>query len=722
MFRSIQTAFAALAGACTLTVIAALLLYALASGVRSQALVEERIRALIDGMVEQRVTALAQAQVNRIQAQLQAPLQIATSLARVHTLTALTGDDGMPMANLRREELINLARQTLIENPNLTSTYIAWEPNGVDANDLMYRGDEPGMLDGRFASWIYRDGSGQMKIDRLSDIEDTRLLDTGIRAGEYYLCPREQLKPCVGDPAPYDMNGQTYLLSSFNAPILVDGKFHGIVGADISVDFIQQLLSNANAQLYGGVGEIALISNNGRLAAYSTDKSLIGKPAAQILDAEEQVLVQRLPAGQSHYQIDQAGGHVALFLPFSFEGTDARWVLMLQLPIAEVMKDLDQLMAALGAESRSSLTTMLIIGVLIAVAGLLAIWLISRRITRPLRDIVVMLDNIVQGEGDLTQRLHIDSRNELGQIATGFNTFLTRLQGMISEVVGSVQKVSDASEHTADIAIRTDKGVQTQLAEIELVATAVHEMTATAQDVARNATQAAEAASHADRAANQGRHIVQDTGATITELAGEIGRAVDVVQTLARDSENIDAILVTIRSIAEQTNLLALNAAIEAARAGEQGRGFAVVADEVRNLAQKTQQATGEIQQMIQQLQNGTRDVVQVMEQSQSRTQRSVEQADAAAEALQAITQAVSLINDMNNQIASAAEEQSAVAEDINRNVTNIGQVAQDVAGGAEEASPGERRPDASGRAAAPADQSVQGLMQTLRRPRLKQG
>ncbi len=718
MFRSIQTAFAALAGACTLTVIAALLLYALASGVRSQALVEERTRALIDGMVEQRVTALAQAQVNRIQAQLQAPLQIATSLARVHTLTALTGDDGMPMANLRREELINLARQTLIENANLTSTYIAWEPNGVDANDLMYRGDEPGMLDGRFASWIYRDGSGQMKIDRLSDIEDTRLLDTGIRAGEYYLCPREQLKPCVGDPAPYDMNGQTYLLSSFNAPILVDGKFHGIVGADISVDFTQQLLSNANAQLYGGVGEIALISNNGRLAAYSTDKSLIGKPAAQILDAEEQVLVQRLPAGQSHYQIDQAGGHVALFLPFSFEGTDARWVLMLQLPIAEVMKDLDQLMAALGAESRSSLTTMLIIGVLIAVAGLLAIWLISRRITRPLRDMVVMLDNIGQGEGDLTQRLHIDSRNELGQIATGFNTFLTRLQGMISGVVGSVQKVSDASEHTADIAIRTDKGVQTQLAEIELVATAVHEMTATAQDVARNATQAAEAASHADRAANQGRHIVQDTGATITELAGEIGRAVDVVQTLARDSENIDAILVTIRSIAEQTNLLALNAAIEAARAGEQGRGFAVVADEVRNLAQKTQQATGEIQQMIQQLQNGTRDVVQVMEQSQSRTQRSVEQADAAAEALQAITQAVSLINDMNNQIASAAEEQSAVAEDINRNVTNIGQVAQDVAGGAEEAS----QASAGLTAAAPADQSVQGLTQTLRRPRLKPG
>ncbi|MGE6793505.1 methyl-accepting chemotaxis protein [Pseudomonas guineae] len=258
---------------------------------------------------------------------------------------------------------------------------------------------------------------------------------------------------------------------------------------------------------------------------------------------------------------------------------------------------------------------------------------------------------------------------------------------MISQVVSSVQKVSDSSEHTADIAIRTNQGVQKQMAEIELVATAVHEMTATAQDVARNATHAAEAANHADRAANQGKQTVQNTANSIAALAQEIGRAVTVVQTLAKDSENINAILVAIRGIAEQTNLLALNAAIEAARAGEQGRGFAVVADEVRNLAQKTQQATEEIQTMIQQLQQGTRDVVKVMEDSQSKTEISVKQASQAAEALESITQAVSVINDMNTQIASAAEEQSAVAEDINRNVTNIGQVANEVAGGADEAS-----------------------------------
>jgi methyl-accepting chemotaxis protein len=180
---------------------------------------------------------------------------------------------------------------------------------------------------------------------------------------------------------------------------------------------------------------------------------------------------------------------------------------------------------------------------------------------------------------------------------------------------------------------------------------------------------------------------VQSTSSAIAALASEIGRAVGVVQSLAKDSENINAILVAIRGIAEQTNLLALNAAIEAARAGEQGRGFAVVADEVRNLAQKTQQATEEIQSMIQQLQHGTREVVKVMEQSQVKTDDSVAHANQAADSLEAITQAVSVINDMNTQIASAAEQQSAVAEDINRNVTNIGQVANEVAGGADEAS-----------------------------------
>jgi len=680
MFRSIQTSFAALAGACTLAIIAALLLYAMVSGMRTQELVEERTRGLIEGMAEQRVTALAQWQVSRIQAQLQEPLQIAIGLARVNALPGMTDDQGMPMANLTREELINLARETLLQNPALNSTFIAWEPNGVDANDVMYRGDAPGMLNGRFASWLYRDNGGSVVLDRLTDIEDTTLLETGVRAGEYYLCPREHLKSCVGDPAPYEMNGEKALLSSFSAPIIIDGKFQGIVGADIRVDFIQQLLGGVNDQLYGGVGKIALISGNGHLAAYSHDAALLGKPAAQILAPEALKSIERLPVGQVHYQVDETRGLIEVLLPFSFTDTDARWVLMLELPLAVVMQDLEQLITALAQENHSSLAAMLLIGLLIAMIGLAALWLISRRITRPLRDMVAMLDDIGQGEGDLTQRLNIDSRNELGQIAAGFNAFLARLQGMIGEVVGSVQQVSDASEHTADIAIRTDKGVQTQLAEIEQVATAVHQMTATAQDVARNASQAAEAANNADRAANQGRHIVQDTGSTITELAGEIGRAVDVVQALARDSENIDAILVTIRSIAEQTNLLALNAAIEAARAGEHGRGFAVVADEVRKLAERTTGATKEIGGTIESMQSETKNAVTSMKEGENEVELGTKEASKSGDALKDILKQVNTVTTEINQIAVASEEQTATTNEIATNIQQISGVMQDTA------------------------------------------
>lgn len=542
-------------------------------------------------------------------------------------------------------------------------------------------------VDGRFIPWWYRNADGSLGLDKLADVADQKMLSTGVRASEYYLCSKESKKPCAIDPAPYKVGNAMVMLASFIEPIMIDGAFQGIVGADLSVNFIQDMLTSADQKLYNGAGELALISSNGRLVASTKDPSKLGEKASDLLDGNELANLNQLKVGEVRYDIDHEHGHIELFLPFNIGQTDARWTLMMQLPLSAVMAELQTLQSDLDTQRKTDIFGMTMVGLLIAGIGLLVIWLVGHGIARPLKQMVAMLNDIAQGEGDLTRRLTSDRADELGAIATGFNTFLIKLQGMITQVVSSVQKVSDSSEHTADIAIRTNQGVHKQMVEIDQVATAVHEMTATAQDVARNATQAAQAANHADQAASQGMRIVRDTSSSIGALAQEIGKAVGVVQTLAKDSENINAILTAIRGIAEQTNLLALNAAIEAARAGEQGRGFAVVADEVRNLAQKTQKATEEIQAMIQQLQQGTREVVRVMEDSQNRTDESVQHAAKAAEALETITQAVSVINDMNTQIASAAEEQSAVAEDINRNVINIGQVANEVAGGADESS-----------------------------------
>ncbi|GGU63821.1 chemotaxis transducer [Pseudomonas laurentiana] len=689
-FKSIQFSVAALAGAIVLSIVAALVLYAVFSGARTQALVQSRTQQQFETVIEQRLTALARNQVSQIQRGLEAPLLIARNLATSNAMLGMKDAAGKPLLNIEREQLIAMVKQTVANNPLILGSYLGWEPNALDHDDARFVGTSIIGIDsasGRFLPWWFRNEDGSLGLDKLADVNDQTLLATGVRASEYYLCSKDSKKACVIDPAPYKVGDKVIMLASFIEPIMVNGQFQGIAGADLSVNFIQDMLKTADGQLYNGTGELALVSGNGRLVAYTKDENKFGEKASDVLGANEVKVLNSLSDDNLRYEMDRSTGQIELFLPFRIGNTDARWTLMLQLPISAVMADLNTLQSDLSEQRATDITGMTLVGLAIAALGLLVIWLLAVGIARPLRQMVAMLNDIAQGEGDLTRRLSSDRSDELGAIAKGFNTFLSKLQAMITQVVSSVQKVSDSSEHTADIAIRTNQGVHKQMAEIDLVATAVHEMTATAQDVARNATHAAQAASSADQAANEGLQIVRSTSNSISALASEIGRAVGVVQTLARDSENINAILVAIRAIAEQTNLLALNAAIEAARAGEQGRGFAVVADEVRNLAQKTQKATEEIQHMIQQLQQGTREVVKVMEDSQGKTDDSVQQAAKAADALESITRAVSVINDMNNQIASAAEEQSAVAEDINRNVINIGQVANEVAGGADESS-----------------------------------
>ena len=688
-FKSIQFSVAFLAGASILAVVVALVLYALFAGTHTQALVQQRTQELLQESIHQRLRAIADAQVGKLQRQFEQPMLLSRSIATLNSRLGQTLAGGTVLGT-SREELSALLGEYLKDNPDLVDVYIGWEANAFDQDDDLYAGQKENGYDasGRFMPWWYRDG-GQLKLEPLTVemMEDQKRQATGVRTGEYYLCPKETGKPCVIDPASYDFGGKQVLVASFNAPITVGGQFKGIVGSDLALDFIQDLLNQAKQQLYDGAGELALISANGSLIAATKDAGLITQPAGKAVNAELLQQFKQSGGDATILRVDEQNNLIQLLQPFRVAGTETRWALAIELPTEAVLAELRQLQGELTEQARKDTLGMTVVGLLIAAAGLLVIWFVGYGIARPLRQMVGMLDDIAKGDGDLTVRLQVDRADELGQIATGFNTFLNKLQNMIRDVVTSVQKVSDSSEYTADIAIRTNQGVQRQMAEIDQVATAVQEMSATAQDVARNATQAAEAANHADHSANDGKRIVEGTSKAISALANEIGRAVGVVQTLAKDSENINAILVAIRGIAEQTNLLALNAAIEAARAGEQGRGFAAGADEVRNLAQKTQQATEEIQSMIQQLQNGTREVVNVMEQSQARTDDSVQQAQAAAQALESITQAVSVINDMNTQIASAAEEQSAVAEDINRNVTNIGQVAGEVAGGADEAS-----------------------------------
>jgi len=279
--------------------------------------------------------------------------------------------------------------------------------------------------------------------------------------------------------------------------------------------------------------------------------------------------------------------------------------------------------------------------------------------------------------GNFQVSANVTAKDEVGAAATHLNEMIEKIRVLISQVVSSATQVASAAEQASTTAAQAQDGINRQNSEIEQVATAINEMSATVHEVAQNTSSAAELTQTADAEANSGRQVVSETIDSINRLAGEMQSSSQIIKDLETQSESIGTVLDVIRGIAEQTNLLALNAAIEAARAGEQGRGFAVVADEVRTLASRTQDSTTEINDMIGKLQTGARNAVQAMEQGTAQTEQSVEQALQAGTALDQISTAVTTIRDMNTQIASAAEEQSSVSEEINRNIVNIRDIAE---------------------------------------------
>ncbi len=334
-------------------------------------------------------------------------------------------------------------------------------------------------------------------------------------------------------------------------------------------------------------------------------------------------------------------------------------------------------------ESAQARTFQLISTLLALLVGVIAAVIITRQITRPLQETLAVVERIASG--DLTQNVTVTRRDELGVLQQGIARMGVTLRDLISGIRDGVTQIASAAEELSAVTEQTSAGVNSQKVETDQVATAMHEMTATVQEVARNAEEASQAAAAADGEAREGDKVVNEAIAQIERLASEVVRSTEAMSVLQQESDKIGSVMDVIKAVAEQTNLLALNAAIEAARAGEAGRGFAVVADEVRGLAQRTQKSTEEIEGLVAGLQNGTQQVSAVMSNSRALTDSSVALTRKAGASLENITRTVSNIQSMNQQIAAAAEQQSAVAEEISRSIINVRDVSEQTAAASDE-------------------------------------
>ncbi|PJG57985.1 methyl-accepting chemotaxis protein [Aeromonas cavernicola] len=456
-----------------------------------------------------------------------------------------------------------------------------------------------------------------------------------------------------------------YLDVAYNVMVvtLAQSTLGGVVGADLS---IATLVDDVAKMKLPADGFAIMVHKDGTVIAYK-DAAKAMKPATDIDDDLTPNLLTQSSAGSSLMPAYfEREGRDKLLWAVDIPDTD--WELVLVLDKATLEAPLSGLLI-----SQLGLALVVLVGSMITITWLVGLLL------GPLNKVSQALARIADGNGDLTQRIAINSNDEVGKLANSFNRFVSSQHLLI----GNIRQLANELNADAERSLVTNQAavdeLQRQQQEVTMVATAVTEMASATMEIAGNAENTAAAAQQSAQSSEQGKSLVHQTRQSINGLAKEVGQATNVIGELSRHAQAITSILSTIQGIAEQTNLLALNAAIEAARAGEQGRGFAVVADEVRVLSRRTQDSTEQIQTTIETLQQTTARAVTLMQTSQELANNSVQDADAAAAALEEITQAVSLISDMAGQIATAAEEQTQVTNEITQNTTAIKDVSDEI-------------------------------------------
>ncbi|MDY6976168.1 MAG: methyl-accepting chemotaxis protein [Pseudomonadota bacterium] len=450
-------------------------------------------------------------------------------------------------------------------------------------------------------------------------------------------------------------------------PVYKNGALLGVGGVDILISTVGKVI---DAIRYEGQGTAFLLDENQNIVYFpKQDKALPLSSSVRNFDSVFND-TEGFSKLSGNIATNESGivnvtwkgeDYVAVFEHAKLTHPQMNWSLGILIPASIIDSPIS-----------NAITTAIIVAIVII--GLIALitYFASAKVTQPLVEMRNAMAEIAHGDGDLTKRLEVTSNDEIGALAVEFNTFTDKLRSLLKDTAANTKAVSDAADHLRDVSQATSKEINQERSQVDNVSTAVTQMAATVVEISKNAAQSSEAATQADELVQSGSAQVQEAMEEIRALAAAISQGVEVVGGLSNESDNIGAVVDVINSIAEQTNLLALNAAIEAARAGEQGRGFAVVADEVRSLASRTQESTTDIRKMVERLQTMSEQTNSVMQEGQIRSQSGVEKTEKVVETLKDITQSIGLVHEQSTHIALATEQQTEVAQDINKSLVAI--------------------------------------------------
>jgi methyl-accepting chemotaxis protein len=638
---------------------------------------EQAMEAEIIGRLQSEAGQLGSTVGGYLNSVFRVPLGVAKTL--VHSIDH-------PEQALSRDQVNQLVSSTLDQHQDISSMYAQFEPNGYDTLDAsilesgeaaIHTVDNTGSLE---IYWI-RNQSGQLEQQKVEDATEkwnAEVGEFGIREAEWYLCAKDKGAPCMMEPYLYEISeGYEELMTSLGVPVMAGGQFRGLVGVDINLPIFQTMIDKLHKNLYEGQSRITLLSEKGLVVGSSQYKEKLTRPLTESVSSLSQDILSLHEQKQKYVQKE---GTYYVASPIYIDAADIHWSLLIELPEEVVAAGVTRLTNTIDSRVVSIVSSEVITAIVITVAVLFALVLLVRSIVQPIKTLDDMVQNLASHDGDLTRDVRLNTHAELISLSKGFNRFIHKLRDMVNELKSVGDQARDASRQAKTINEQSVNATKNQQREIDSVVTATNEMSATANEVSQLAVSVAENVNRARETVMTSQSSLSGSVNTVQGLTADMQRANESISDVASRTEDINQILDVIRTIAEQTNLLALNAAIEAARAGEQGRGFAVVADEVRSLASKTQSSTDEINTLIQSLQGGVKQAVAVIESSSEKAKGAMEETQSSYESLSSVVSDIGNVAEHITQVATAAEEQSAVSEEISKNLTIIGDAASELA------------------------------------------